>query len=144
MFTEVNIPNQNSTSMTDDRCQGHVSHVPVGRSRDRDRFSHGSDVPCDCVSHIHRIHSPQTQNFFLLSMLHATHWLLGFWFHEGRLTCRSLSSAGSPSNWIIKQWFCMNHQSSESTNLYESLCVFSWWTLLASFSVPCAPARIID
>jgi len=36
--------------MTDDRCQGHVSHVPVGRSRDRDRFSHGSDVPYDYIS----------------------------------------------------------------------------------------------
>jgi len=51
MFTGVNIPNQNSTSMTDDRCQGHVSHVPVERSRDRDRFSHGSDVPYDYISH---------------------------------------------------------------------------------------------
>jgi len=50
MFTRVNIPNQNSTSMTDDPCQGHVSHVPVERSRDRDRFSHGSDVPCDYIS----------------------------------------------------------------------------------------------
>ena len=50
MFTGVNIPNQNSTSMTDDRCQGHVSHVPVERSRDRDRFSHGSDVPYDYIS----------------------------------------------------------------------------------------------
>jgi len=52
MFTRVNIPNQNSTSMTDDRCQGHVSHLPVERSRDRDRFSHGSDVPYDYVSHV--------------------------------------------------------------------------------------------
>jgi len=24
--------------------------LPAGRSRDRDRFSHGSDVPCDYVS----------------------------------------------------------------------------------------------
>jgi len=64
MFTRVNIPNQNSTSMTDDRCQGHVSHVPVERSRDRDRFSHGSDVPHDCVSQDQPIlsHGSQTRH----------------------------------------------------------------------------------
>jgi len=26
--------------------------LPAGRSRDRDRFSHGSDVPYDYISHV--------------------------------------------------------------------------------------------
>ena len=36
--------------MTDVKVMSVTFLLPAGRSRDRDRFSHGSDVPHDCVS----------------------------------------------------------------------------------------------
>jgi len=40
--------------------------LPDGRSRDHDRFSHGSDVPCDCVS--------QAWNLCVLMLLAPKIW----------------------------------------------------------------------
>ena len=37
--------------MTDVKVMSVTFLLPAGRSRDRDRFSHGSDVPYDYISH---------------------------------------------------------------------------------------------
>jgi len=42
--------------MTDVKVMSVTFLLPAGRSRDRDRFSHGSDVPYDYISQLERIH----------------------------------------------------------------------------------------
>jgi len=40
--------------------------LPAGRSRDRDRFSHGSDVPYDYISHFMFSLTPSFHVFILV------------------------------------------------------------------------------